>query len=441
MRFGSLWRHPLLFAIALAATLAVGGSAVSRAEAVCVGDCDGDGTVRIAEAQRCVNLANGLPADACPNADQDRDGTVAPGEVDLCLKAFRDSSTCAMVFTPAPTHTNTLPPTNTKTPLPTNTAPATSTVTAPPPTATNTRSPSPTPTATEGSLGKHDCTVDTGSKLTLLASLPLSPLPVNSGSVAIDCGAVGADGNAACSCSVNTPGFNALSIAGIFWACVKPAVSGACPVGKIDCDGGSQLGLTLTGNRKIGTCTSNNDCTSKCATHCGGAQFVFTGKGQCEGFCTDGAQSACLTDAGCLGLGQGSCNGPDNVGLGNICDCTCLDSGAGSPGPAGTMQCQLAFNLTVESIPGNGKACDGADVTITIGDTCAPLTTSAVSAIENNPNNGGPPPFGPFDATGTAGSCAALQSGDTSAIAFRGATQFYASTIGDILTGLALNCK
>ena len=289
-------------------------------------------------------------------------------------------------------------------------------------------------------LGSQTCTADAGSQLTLLASLPLPPLPVTSGGIAITCGTPALDGTAACACSVNPPGFSPLNIAGIFWACVKPAISGTCPSGKVDCDGGANLGLTMTGKRNIGgLCASNAACTTSCATQCGGIANVFSGTGQCEGFCTLGAQAACLTDAACLGLGQGSCNGPDGVGLGNICDCTCVNTQAAPPSGAGDLSCQMAFNLTVEPNPGNGSACDGADVSITVGDTCAPLTTTAVSAIENNANNGGTS-FGPFNATGTTGSCAAFQGGSTAAISLVGSTQFYASTIGDILTGLKLNC-
>jgi hypothetical protein len=238
---------------------------------------------------------------------------------------------------------------------------------------------------------------------------------------------------------VQAPGFGALSIAGLFWACVKPAISASCPTGEMDCDGGNQLGLDMEGNRNIGACTSNATCNTSCAAFCA-PDAVFTA--QCEGFCTAGAQMACTTDAQCGAASQGSCNGPDGVGLGNICDCTCLNDATGGASDAGDLACQLAFNLTVESIPGNGMACDGADVTINVGDTCAPLSTQSATAILNNGNNGGAmfPPGG-FAASGTPVGCAAFATSDTSAGALVGSAMFYASTIGDINTQLTVNCQ
>jgi hypothetical protein len=210
-------------------------------------------------------------------------------------------------------------------------------------------------------------------------------------------------------------------------------------MGEIDCDGGNVLGLDIQGNRNIGTCTDNASCTTSCAAHCAPAAAF---QAQCEGFCTGGAQMACTTDAQCGAADQGSCNGPDGAGFGNICDCTCLDAAAGGASAAGTLQCQLAFNLTVEPIPGNGTACDGNDVSIRIGDTCAPLTTAMASGIlQNSNNNGGEYPPGGFTDTGNAGSCSALCADSTSGIALVGAAAFYASTIGDINSQLRVVCE
>jgi hypothetical protein len=128
--------------------------------------------------------------------------------------------------------------------------------------------------------------------------------------------------------------------------------------------------------------------------------------------------------------------------LGNICDCTCLDDATGGASTAGDLKCQLAFNLTVESIPGNGQPCDGADVTINIGDTCAPLSTQSASAVLNNANaTGGQFPPGGFSDTGTPFSCADLRTSDTSGVKLTGSAQFYASTIGDINTQLTVLCQ
>ncbi|HSP97836.1 MAG TPA: hypothetical protein VL049_11405, partial [Candidatus Dormibacteraeota bacterium] len=116
-----LSRLPLRRAALLALAVALFGAA--RANAVCVGDCDGDGRVSIANLQACVNRGSGFQGPSCAAADQNNDGTVDPNEVDRCVQSFLDSSTCPMVFTPAPTNTvaktNTPAPTNT--PVPTNT--------------------------------------------------------------------------------------------------------------------------------------------------------------------------------------------------------------------------------------------------------------------------------------------------------------------------------
>lgn len=289
-------------------------------------------------------------------------------------------------------------------------------------------------------IGTHKCTLAGTSAIDIKGALPLPPLPA-AGAIDINCGGTNpSTGKAACSCSVQAPGFAGLNIAGLFWACVKPAVSGVCPAGEIDCDGGNALGLVLNGKRNVGPCTGNADCTTQCATFCGGAANVFGGAGQCEGFCTDGAQAACTTDAQCAGLSQGSCSGPDGVGLGNVCDCNCLNDAAGGPSAAGTLQCQLAFNLTVEPMPGNGMTCDGADVSINVGDTCAPLSTQSSSSTLVNLNNGGTT-IGPFADTGAAANCATLAGSNTSGVSLVGSTIFYASTIGDLDTLLAVDCQ
>jgi hypothetical protein len=305
-------------------------------------------------------------------------------------------------------------------------------------TATPTSTPSPTATDTPEPIGDHKCTLDAGSSLSLHSALPLPPLAAT-GAIDFSCGGIGPNGKADCDCSVQAPGFGALSIAGLFWACVKPAVSGVCPTGEIDCDGGNVLGLDMAGARNIGACTSNADCATQCGALCA-PDAVFAA--QCEGFCTEGTEMACLTDAACGLAGEGSCNGPDGVGLGNICDCTCLDDATGGASDAGDLKCQLAFNLTVESIPGNGLACDGADVTINIGDTCAPLSTQSASGIITNGNNGGfvfPP--GGFSDTGVPFDCTDLATSDTSGAKLTGAAIFYASTIGDIDTQLTVLCQ
>jgi hypothetical protein len=148
-------RPSLLWAAVLTLSAAVPAVLPVRAGALCVGDCDGNGQVSIAEAQACVNLASDLPAPPCAAADQNLDGHVDVNEVDDCIQGFLDSSTCPLVFTPGPTSTvpantpvptNTHPP-NTNTPAPTSTrTPAATSTNTPPP--TNTASAVPTATLT-----------------------------------------------------------------------------------------------------------------------------------------------------------------------------------------------------------------------------------------------------------------------------------------------------
>ncbi len=289
-------------------------------------------------------------------------------------------------------------------------------------------------------IGSHLCTLGAGSQVEIFSGVLNQTLSAT-GSVEFACGAPSPlTGKADCSCEVQPPGFSPLNIAGLFWACVKPA-STPCPDGEVDCDGGNNLGLDVDGNRNIGTCTGQANCASTCATFCGGAANMFASN--CEGFCTSGAQMACTTDNQCSSAGQGSCDGPDGAGFGNICDCTCVDLAVPPPAPAGGLSCQLAFNLTVEPNPGNGMACDGADVSINVGDTCAPLTTEAVSGIIHNANNGGGtlPSGGPFTGSGAEIPCATLASSSTAGLSAKGAAAFYGSTIGDILAGLTLTCQ
>jgi len=292
-------------------------------------------------------------------------------------------------------------------------------------------------------IGTHKCTVGGASQIDIKGALPLPPLPAT-GAIDIDCGTTTPDGKAACTCEVQAPGFGGLNIASLFYACVKPAISGVCPTGEIDCDGGNVLGIDIEGRRNLGPCASQGTCLTSCSAFCGGAANVFDSG--CEGFCTDGANSACLTDAACAGLTEGSCDGPDGVGLGNVCDCTCIDSAVGGASPAGTLQCQLAFNLTVEPIPGNSMICDGGDVSINVGDTCAPLTTQTATSIIRNGNNGGLTPAFEFppggsSLSGVPADCTALAGSNASAITLQGAAIFYASTIGDLNSLLSVDCQ
>ncbi|MDX2171258.1 MAG: hypothetical protein SF182_29585 [Deltaproteobacteria bacterium] len=53
----------------------------SPSAAICVGDCDGDGDVVVAELVTLVNIALGAPLDPCPAGDRDHDGAVGIDEL------------------------------------------------------------------------------------------------------------------------------------------------------------------------------------------------------------------------------------------------------------------------------------------------------------------------------------------------------------------------
>jgi hypothetical protein len=103
----------------------------------------------------------------------------------------------------------------------------------------------------------------------------------------------------------------------------------------------------------------------------------------------------------------------------------------GGPGSPGTLQCQLAFNLTYEPLPGNGMICDGADVSVDYGDNCAPLSTQSATALIHNGKNGGSEfPPGGAQLAGAPTDCELLAASNTSAITLQGAAFFYGHQLG-----------
>lgn len=365
--------------------------------------------------------------------------------------------------TPRPTRTNTatVGPTNTVPPatatpsatvgVPTGTATstrtATATVGAPTNTATRTATSTvaaPTPTNTPMTappIGAQSCPLGAGSIIRLFTAFGITTDLAATGEITVTCGSPNAAGVTDCSCGVVS--FAPVNVPGIGFACIKPATA-PCASGAVACSGGRPLSIDVVGDHsRNNTCSSNADCASKCATKCGGADMVLLSG--CEGFCSQGTQQACTNDEQCL-PNNGACNGQNNVPLGNVCECTCVNMSVGSAGPAGSMNCQLAFNLQVEASTANPPNCDGQGdrVLINVGDTCAPLTTQNVMAILNNASGTAGttiPPTGPFNENGTPIACSALSSGDLGALRLAGATIFYGSTIGDLMTGLFINCQ
>jgi hypothetical protein len=443
---GAAVRHavlPAALAVVLLASLA------GRASAVCVGDCDEDGRVSIANVQACVNRGAGLQGPACAAADQNLDGSVDANEVDQCIQAFLDASTCPLVFTPVPT------PTRTNTPGPT----ATITNTALP-TATQ-----PVPTATlTPTIAEFNCDLAATSGIQLfIAALPVPLAFPITGSIGIGAGPPDGSGNSTAVCDVKQ--LNPVNIPSIGVVCISQG--GGCAVGRRDCDGGTPLGIEVASDGNAGACTGNAVCQTICATHCGDATHVLSA--QCTGYCTAGDQSACTSDAQCeVAPKGGACNGPDNLpaARANLCQCNCLDTAAHGPGVAGDLQCNLGSSLLVENAAPCGGNCDGpgtetcphgmnsecpagekciTDVKISVGSTCIPVTTERASSLISNANFAAgstvPGEGNSNDIAGATVSCAAFDAGMLSGVTGVGAVNFFGSALGDLAVGLRATCK
>ena len=494
-------RLRFLFGATMVAGLAQLTVLGSNSGAVCVGDCDGDGTVIIAEVQQCVNEGSDIPGVPCPNADQNDDG-VDELDVDLCIQSFLDPDNCPMIFTPVPTATDppeaTNTPSPTDAPVPTNTPSPTDTAVPNTPTPTDTAVPTPTntllPTPTNTPLpptetpaagidlvceldtagvcagsGANDgqpCTHETmaavcGSGLMVQCLATKSRLELNfglsdralvlgtEGAIDVHCDAEGENGKAPCTCEVQV--FAPINISAIGWVCVGP--SEGCPAGEIDCDGGNELSIVLASDGDIGACTSNDVCETACEAHCAAdAKDVMTSS--CTAYCSDGDQVRCATDDDCLpggascaeppnlpDVGCGSCNGKDNLSAANqdICQCQCLDSATGSPSLPGTINCRLGAVLNIEDNP----PCGDGDVKIAVGQSCIPMTNATVESSIVNGNYSGVelPLAGPVSSTGVPLECATLQGGDATGLEFNGSVNFFGSTLGDIVVELVSICK
>jgi hypothetical protein len=417
-------------ALAVAAALCLLlATSPARAQSQCVGDCDGDGMVAINELILGVNIALGLqPVSACPAFEN------AQGQVDIAqlIKGVNNAlNGCPATPTPGegtPTDTPTLPVIDT-------------------PTATGTPVDTPTPTPTG--------MVDTGftqvcqfipsvesppeaSKLQLfLAALGGTPLQFGlSGSAEIDCGAPQADGSRECSCNIQQ--IDPIGIPSIGTVCITKSQQ-ACAPGKLACNGGDPLGITLNANGNIGACTGNTDCTAQCDTFCAAQGLGVQATSGCTGFCSAGAMGSCNLDADCLvEPNAGACNGPDPVGAhAGICQCQCVDGAAGAAARPGELQCNLASNLVVET----AAPCGDGDVTINVGSTCVALTTATASTLITNANFSSVmvPTTGALSNTGQVVTCDALRN-SADGMNIRGVVDFFGSALGDLVSGLFTNC-
>ena len=252
------WRlRPLLGAGLLMLGAGVAGVHATPAVAVCVGDCNADSRVSIVEVQTCVNLSQNLPAPACAQADQDRDGTVEPSEVDGCIDAFLDPATCPMVATPAATPTR---PPITNTPAPTNTHTVAPTITL---TRTVTRTPSPAPptaTATTAPTcplapGQYKTTQVSGGSLKVYT---FQPFPFPSGGAITQDVAVGT--LPACVHDTVVPfpgGFFAPNFCVPALGYTVNVAQTGCGVGRIDSNGGSDYTVVEMNDTSDSSSTCN----------------------------------------------------------------------------------------------------------------------------------------------------------------------------------------
>ena len=166
MRASTALKRSQRIAVRLLAAVALLLGCSSAAHAVCVGDCRGDGEVRIEDLILGVNIALGLAdISTCPSFDCENNGMVPINcliqGVDNSLNGCPDEPTATATNTSPPstatatvTHTAAATATNTSEPTTTHTGTATATDTPePPPTETATSTPPDTETATTTPTG------------------------------------------------------------------------------------------------------------------------------------------------------------------------------------------------------------------------------------------------------------------------------------------------
>ena len=331
---------------------------------------------------------------------------------------------------PPPTFTATVFGTATNTPTVTLTPTITLT-----PTATATF---PTPTATQTQPPLHQCDLASGSHLEINAQA--FPLSVNmNGTLRFGLGGLGgANGIAPATCEIDH--IDPINIPSIGFVCVQPA--SGCDLGQADCNAGTALGVDLRANGNVGACasptTGNADCANTCATFCAGTGRNYLSSG-CTARCSD-SERVCTDDDTCANVDEGSCNGPDPVqdSQKNICQCQCINLGAGAPGGAGELQCQLGANINVE----NNAPCGDGDIKVAIGRTCIPLTTATATTQVNNANfSANSVPSAPASNTGTRLACSTIAGDDTTGLKVRGVANFFGSTLGDLAVELFADCQ
>lgn len=283
-------------------------------------------------------------------------------------------------------------------------------------------------------IGSHQCALNPKTAGLIFDTAAFFDIFTFSGAVDIACGKVDPDsGKASCTCEVDQ--ISPFAITGIGVACIGPAAG--CPTGEISCNGGELYNSAITSTHNIGTCTSNADCATECATNCGGAGALVFDSG-CEGFCRGGSSNgaACTNDAGCPG---GTCNGLDGTTHGNICQCQCLDT-SGDPSLPGGLHCNVGVDISVET----AAPCDGADVIFRVGDRCVPFTTETAQATIVDANNmpGEQLPPGLDINSGVPLACAQLAADGTSGMIIVSSVGIFdVQMAGDIALQFLLGCE
>lgn len=287
------------------------------------------------------------------------------------------------------------------------------------------------------------CRLGEGSRL-LFESIGLPLVLQLSGAVRVQCGAVGADGVAPCRCDADqrlgSAGGQSIVLPAIGDVCFNP--HGDCPMGAVDCDGGSPAGVDLAIAHNLGPCQGNADCAAACAARCAalGATYAVA-DAACEGFCQGGSAdgAVCSRDSQCAG---GDCAGREPVTHAGVCNCSCQGTSLGPPAGAGALHCGLGIRIDVEQ-PSNGICGDG-PTAYREPPFCVALTTATADALITQANNDPSrtldqlPPETPM---GSAARCDELAQGRTGGLQLVGSLALLDSTLGDAMMTTAIACE
>ncbi len=370
---------------ALAVSTVIGAASVS-AQPNCVGDCNDNGAVNIAELIRAVGISLGnINVSECTAADANGNGTVAINEL---IQAVNNSLFGCNVAPPTPT------------PLP--------------------------------EVFDSVCTLADTSELNLLLPLPATINLFPLGEIGVSCTDDGTD--LSCTCEVQT--FDPVNIIGLGDVCIEPFTP--CPARVADCDGNDGIDVNVVANRNVGQCTSPANCASVCDAHCDGlGAGYFRQSSTCEDFCLGGSNdgNSCSVDANCPG---GSCGGPEGGVDGTICECVCAEPGVGT-GTTGGLSCSLGVAITVE-LDEDG-VCGNVPPTITLAPLCGELTSGvSIGRMDNAANMSGLV-LGPTTLTGAPSSCEDVRAETVSGAAMVGHLGFFGSSVGDILSEIKFVCE